>query len=161
MWNGDRTRRGLISAGLCMVSWMETTESGLRRLHLQAVCHLDKKYNFSDIRFLYLRNVVGIKYSDCIKCLAQCTWHSKCSRMTVIVLSGRESSKERKVNSVAVGRWISQSSPEKNRANRRERARGEYKKFAHVIIEACKSQGLLYARWKPGGWVVYLKSKCW
>jgi len=41
--------------------------------HLQAVCHLDKKFNFSDIRFLYLRNVVGIKYSDGIKCLAQCT----------------------------------------------------------------------------------------
>lgn len=46
--------------------------------------------------------------------------------------------------------------PQKNRANRRERVRErEYKKFAHVIMEACKSQGLLYAKWTPGGRVVY------
>lgn len=46
--------------------------------------------------------------------------------------------------------------PQKKRTNIRERVRErEYKKFAHVIMEAWKSQGLLYAKWTPGGRVVH------
>lgn len=44
--------------------------------HLQAVCYSDKKLNFSDSKFLHLRDVVKIKY-DGIKCLAQCMVHSR------------------------------------------------------------------------------------
>ena len=88
--------------------------------HLQAVCHLDKKFNFSDIRFIYLRNVVGIKYGTVLR-----VWHSACdievfpSGSYCSVFSGRERSKERKATVWSWGDGLVRAL-QKSRTSRRE-----------------------------------------
>ena len=88
--------------------------------HLQAVCHLDKKFNFSDIRFIYLRNVVGIKYGTVLR-----VWHSACDIASVpewqllFCLQWKRAQQGAEGDRVVVGRRASQSSPEKQ--NQQER----------------------------------------